>query len=105
MADPGAVEAADPSSYSSGQHYLWAWVDETTGRLRSRMFAPEMGIVEDEATGAAAVAFTALQRRDLDIAQGLGSRIYTRWEGGGWASVGGRVTSAPPRTIAVEFHR
>jgi predicted PhzF superfamily epimerase YddE/YHI9 len=105
IAGPDAVEAADPSSYSSGQHYLWAWVDETAGRVRSRMFAPEMGIVEDEATGAAAIGFTALQKRDLDITQGRGSRIYTRWDGGSWASIGGRVTSGPLRTIPAELHR
>ena len=87
-----------PSSWTSGQHYVWAWVDETAGILRSRMFAPTMGIVEDEATGAAAIALTALQRRDLDITQGRGSRIHTKWDRDGWARIGGRVVGEPPRT-------
>ncbi len=100
MADATAVLAADPSSWTSGQHYVWAWVDEPAGTLRSRMFAPTMGIVEDEATGAAAIALTALQRRDLDITQGQGSRIHTRWDGDGWARIGGRVVGEPPRRLA-----
>lgn len=98
IADATAVVAADPSSWTSGQHYVWAWVDETAGILRSRMFAPTMGIVEDEATGAAAIALTALQRRDLDITQGRGSRIHTKWDRDGWARIGGRVVGEPPRT-------
>jgi predicted PhzF superfamily epimerase YddE/YHI9 len=99
MPDPRMVEAADPSSYTSGLHYLWAWVDQTGGRVRSRMFAPEMGIVEDQATGAAAIALTVLQQRDLDITQGRGSRLYTKSDGDGWARLGGRVASEPMRII------
>ena len=66
------------------------------------MFAPDLGIIEDEATGAGAISFTDLQKRDLDITQGRGSRIYTRWEGDGWARLGGRVVDEPARTIAAE---
>ena len=102
MPDPQAVDAADPSDYPGGPHYVWAWIDQAEGRLRSRMFAPDFGIIEDEATGAAAIAFTDLQKRDLNITQGRGSRIYTRSEGGGWAHLAGRVVSEPARTIAAE---
>jgi predicted PhzF superfamily epimerase YddE/YHI9 len=102
MPDQQAVDRADPADYPGGPHYLWAWVDQATGRLRSRMFAAAFGIIEDEATGAAAISFTDLQERDLDITQGRGSRIYTRWEGEGWARLGGRVVSEPSRTIAAE---
>jgi predicted PhzF superfamily epimerase YddE/YHI9 len=105
MPDPRMVEAADPSSYTSGQHYLWAWVDRTEGRIRSRMFAPEMGIVEDQATGAAAIALTVRQQRDLDITQGRGSRLYTKSDGDRWARLGGRVGSEPMRTISTDAHR
>lgn len=99
MATVAEVEAADPSSYTTGEHYLWAWVDEANGRLRSRMFAPRWGIVEDEATGAAALRLTARLRRDLDITQGQGSRIRTTWLGHGWASIGGRVVKEPDRVL------
>jgi predicted PhzF superfamily epimerase YddE/YHI9 len=94
------VEAADPTAFSEGQHYVWAWVDEDAGEVRSRMFAPAMGIVEDQATGAAAIGFTGLQQRDLTITQGEGSRIATTWEGDGWATVGGLVVEEPSRSVS-----
>src|SRR4051794_4799568 len=72
------VKAVDPAAYGSGLHYVWAWIDESKGRIRSRMFAPELGIREDEATGAAAVRLSALLGRDLEIVQGRGSLIHTR---------------------------
>lgn len=98
LPDPAAVTAADPASYSGGQHYLWAWIEESAGTIRSRMFAPAMGIVEDEATGAAAIALTAQRRRDLNICQGRGSRLHTVWSGD-WVKVGGRVAAEAPRTL------
>jgi predicted PhzF superfamily epimerase YddE/YHI9 len=94
------VEAVDPAVAIEGQHYYWAWTDEPAGRLRSRMFAPAMGIVEDEATGAAAVGLTGRLERDLDITQGSGCRITTRWQDG-VVELGGRVAADPPRTVAL----
>ena len=39
------VAAADPDDYSDDvEHYLWAWTDEPAGEIRSRMFAPDLGI-------------------------------------------------------------
>ena len=102
LSDPQTVDAANPADYPGGPHYLWAWFDQARGKLRSRMFAPDLGIIEDEATGAAAIAFTDLQKRDLDITQGRGSRLYTRWEGDGWARLGGRVVGEPSRNLAAE---
>jgi predicted PhzF superfamily epimerase YddE/YHI9 len=55
------------------------------------MFAPAMGIREDEATGAAAVRVTALLDRDLDILQGRGSRLRTKRSAGDDILVGGRT--------------
>jgi len=98
--DQEAVLAADPAAYPGDHSYVWSWTDETKGSLRSRMFAPAMGIVEDEATGAAAVALTTRLERDLDITQGAGSRIATTWEGNGWATVGGRVVHDGERTVS-----
>ncbi|MEV0683485.1 PhzF family phenazine biosynthesis protein [Nocardia sp. NPDC050378] len=80
-----------PSDYTEGQHYVWTWTDESRGAVRSRMFAPAMGIAEDEATGAAAVALTAKLRRGLVITQGQGSQLYTEWDSDGWVRLGGRV--------------
>ena len=98
LATPDAVEALDPASYTNGHFYLWSWIDESAGRIRSRMFAPDMGIVEDEATGAAAVRITTNLGRDLQIEQGHGSRISTRLVAGG-ASDGGASVDVGGRTV------
>ncbi|MFC8529552.1 PhzF family phenazine biosynthesis protein [Nocardia sp. NPDC057227] len=85
------VTALDPADFPGGPHYVWAWSDEHRGSIRSRMFGPTMGITEDEATGAAAVAITAQLRRGLHITQGAGSHLFTRWDSDGWVRLGGRV--------------
>jgi predicted PhzF superfamily epimerase YddE/YHI9 len=95
------VEATKPSAYDAGHHYVWAWTDEEAGEVYSRMFAPAMGIEEDQATGAAAIAFTGVHERNLSITQGLGSRISTTWEGEGWATVGGLVVEEPSRLVTL----
>lgn len=83
---------ADPADFSDDiQHYLWTWTDESQGTLRSRMFAHNLGVPEDEATGAAAVRITDHLSRDLTIIQGKGSIIETQWSPEGWVRVAGRV--------------
>lgn len=72
-------------------HYLWAWTDESTGSVRSRMFAANLGVAEDEATGSAAMRMTDYLSRDLTITQGKGSVIQTTWNAEGWVQVAGRV--------------
>ena len=97
---PDAVLAADPSDYPDDiQHYLWAWIDRSAGEIRSRMFAPELGVPEDEATGAAAVRITDYLSRDLTIVQGKGSIIHTKWTAEGWVRVAGRVVNDGPTQI------
>ena len=95
------VDALDAEAFTEGEHYAWAWIDEAAGHLRSRMFAPAFGIVEDEATGAAAVRITALLGRDLAIDQGAGSRILTRLRGDA-VEVGGRTARATSVTIDLD---
>ena len=86
--------AADPADYPDDiQHYLWTWADREKGELRARMFAANLGIPEDEATGAAAVRITDYLSRDLTIVQGKGSVIYTQWSPEGWVRIAGRVVS------------
>jgi predicted PhzF superfamily epimerase YddE/YHI9 len=94
LSSPPDVDALDPAGYEDGHHYAWAWLDEDAGEIRSRMFAPDMGVAEDEATGAAAVRITALLGRDLRITQGRGSQLVTRWDDG-WVLLGGRVVADP----------
>ncbi|MCB1263483.1 MAG: PhzF family phenazine biosynthesis protein [Mycobacterium sp.] len=86
------LEAAEPADYPEDtEHYLWTWIDQEAGRLRSRMFAVSLGVAEDEATGSAAIRITDHLSRDLKITQGRGSHISTRWNPEGWVEVAGRV--------------
>jgi predicted PhzF superfamily epimerase YddE/YHI9 len=88
------VLSADPDAYTDDvEHYVWAWIDREAGSIRSRLFASHLGIREDEATGAAAVRITDLLSRDLEITQGQGSQLSTRWDPQGWVKVAGRVTA------------
>ncbi len=68
-------------------------LDRDRGQIRARMFANELGVPEDEATGAAAVRITDHLSRDLRITQGKGSQIFTTWNPDGWVGVAGRVVS------------
>jgi predicted PhzF superfamily epimerase YddE/YHI9 len=86
------LAAADPAEYPDDvPHYLWAWIDKSAGALRSRFFAANLGVTEDEATGSAAVRMTEYLSRDLSITQGKGSVIRTTWSPQGWVQVAGRV--------------
>jgi len=86
--------AADPDDYPDDmQNYLWTWTDREQGEIRSRMFAANLGVPEDEATGAAAVRITDYLSRDLTIVQGKGSVIRTQWSAEGWVRVAGRVVN------------
>jgi predicted PhzF superfamily epimerase YddE/YHI9 len=94
LASTEELFAADPADYPDDiQHYLWTWTDREQGVVRARMFAPNLGVPEDEATGAAAVRITDYLSRDLTIVQGKGSVIYTQWSPEGWVRVAGRVVS------------
>ncbi len=66
------IPLGDPSLYA------WAWEDEAGGRVRARFFATEFGILEDEATGAAAVVMGERLGRPLTIRQGVGSELLVR---------------------------
>ncbi|MFF2551474.1 PhzF family phenazine biosynthesis protein [Nocardia sp. NPDC058058] len=93
------IATLDPADFPEGKHYVWGWSDEARGAVRTRMFAPAMGIPEDEATGAAAIALTANLRRGLYITQGEGSQLFTEWDSDGWVRLGGRVVEDHPVVI------
>jgi predicted PhzF superfamily epimerase YddE/YHI9 len=82
--------------------YVWAWEDEAAGRLRSRYFATDIGIVEDEATGAAAVVMGDRIGRRLTIRQGVGSEILVRPGDDGTVEIGGRVDLIETREFATD---
>lgn len=100
LASVDELMAADPSDYTDAtEHYLWTWLDKSAGMIRSRMFAADLGVPEDEATGAAAVRITDYLSQDLEIVQGKGSRISTEWSPEGWVRVAGRVVNDGTKEI------
>jgi predicted PhzF superfamily epimerase YddE/YHI9 len=88
LESPAAVDALDGPG---GHDHLgvWAWIDETAGTVRARVFPVRYGIAEDEATGSAAVLLSAQLDRALEIRQGRGSLIRVRPLGDGSVEVGG----------------
>jgi predicted PhzF superfamily epimerase YddE/YHI9 len=100
LASAGEVDA-HPGAGEGQTLEVWAWEDEAAGRVRARVFPRTMGIVEDEATGAAALSLCAELGRALTIRQGVGSRIDVRpADGGRLAEVGGRVERVETRDYA-----
>ncbi|MEA2519630.1 MAG: hypothetical protein QOF49_1710 [Chloroflexota bacterium] len=91
LASAADVEASRGQSMGTPGRYIWAWIDETAGTLRSRYFATDVGILEDEATGAAACVMGRLVGRPLTIRQGVGSEILVRPQADGTVEIGGRV--------------
>lgn len=96
---PKKVDALTSAPSPHEESYMWAWIDEAAGIIRSRFFAPGVGVPEDEATGSLAVRITAELGRPLVIRQGTGSELLTRFDGHDLASVGGRVRPMGRREI------
>ena len=91
LASPEAVDEFVPPHMGEPGIYVWAWIDEAGGVVRARYFPTDLGIAEDEATGAAAVAMGGDLGRDLTIRQGVGSEILVRPQPDGTVEIGGRV--------------
>ena len=85
------VDGLDGPPDGYGWVGLWAWLDRDAGLIRERVFVPEAGIAEDEATGAAAMLLVDELDREVEIRQGRGSVIHGRPLGNGRVEVGGRV--------------
>lgn len=100
MSSVDELLAADPDDYPDDiNHYLWTWTDREHGLIRSRMFATDLGVPEDEATGSAAVRITDYLSRDLTIVQGKGSYLHTEWSPEGWVRIAGRVVNDGTKQI------
>ncbi len=89
LATPADVDAFSPPA--SGSLHVWAWSDRQRGRIRARVFAPDMGVAEDPATGSATVALCAELDRAIEVDQGPRCRIEARPLGDGQIELGGRV--------------
>lgn len=104
VADSDAVRAVPIPA--SGMTSVYCWVDDDT--VHTRFFAPDHGVVEDPATGSAAVALAAsLAARDrprgaVTVLQGeevgYPSRIHLRWSDG-VAAIGGEVVKDEVRWL------
>lgn len=90
LGSPTEVRALSPSAHSVDT-YAWSWIDDAAGTIRARSFVPEAGIVEDEATGSAALALCDQLGRPITIHQGHGSVLVCRPVDNGQVEVGGRV--------------
>lgn len=89
---PTAADVLAVTSPADRSHDLvWAWIDRAAGTVRSRVFAADVGVVEDEATGSAAIPLAAHLGRRIVITQGAGSRLVAEPTGNGSARVAGRV--------------
>lgn len=103
---PEVVAGVQPPALP-GEVYLWARRDDV---VKARFFAPELGVVEDPATGSAAVALaTVLAARgethgSLRIEQGdeIGapSTIHLDWTPAG-ITIGGTVTRDETRQLDI----
>jgi predicted PhzF superfamily epimerase YddE/YHI9 len=90
----GSPEEIDSLSGPPDDHDLvgaWAWEDEGAGVVRARVFAPRVGVFEDEATGSHAVQLAAKLGRNITIRQGVGSVIVAKPKEDGMVEVGGKT--------------
>jgi predicted PhzF superfamily epimerase YddE/YHI9 len=98
----GEVEALSPASeVSTGMSYVWSWEDEASGAVRARCFVSELGIPEDEATGAAAISLCGALGRELSIRQGSGSLLLARPLDEVLVEVGGLVEQVEARELSL----
>jgi predicted PhzF superfamily epimerase YddE/YHI9 len=91
LSSPAEVDALDGPPDDGDLVDAWAWQDEAAGVVRARVFGRELGVEEDEATGAAAVMLAAAVGRPIEIRQGHGSLIHARPLDDGRVEIGGRV--------------
>jgi predicted PhzF superfamily epimerase YddE/YHI9 len=99
LASAAEVEASLVPAMGTAGRYVWAWIDEPGGTIRSRYFATDVGILEDEATGAAAVVMGGLLGRPITIRQGIGSEILVRPQADRTIEIGGRVELVETRSF------
>lgn len=97
LQSPAEVEALAGLPEGHDLAGVWAWEDREAGRVRCRVFAPRLGVEEDEATGAHAVRLAARLGREISIRQGEGSIILARPKEDGAVEIGGRVESVEVR--------
>lgn len=101
LANQDEVDSLLPTDEQVQEHTVaWAWVDKglKVGKVRARTFAPDWGIVEEEANGSGSMLLANKLRCNLAIQHGQGSIINADVRGAGVA-IGGRVVKAQDRKI------
>ena len=101
LESPAQVEMLDGPPEGKDLVGAWAWEDEPSGYLRARVFAPRVGVEEDEATGAHAVRLAAQLEREVLIRQGVGSLISARPNEDGTVEIGGLVQLVETRKYEI----
>jgi predicted PhzF superfamily epimerase YddE/YHI9 len=91
VGSPEEVDGLEGKPEGHDEVGVWAWIDEERGVVRERVFVAEAGILEDGATGSAAIRLCAQLGRPLEIRQGRGSLLRVTPIGHGGYEVGGRV--------------
>jgi predicted PhzF superfamily epimerase YddE/YHI9 len=97
LATPSDVDAFTPPTH--GSLHVWAWSDEARGRIRARVFAPDLGVPEDPATGSATVALCAQLKRAILVDQGPHCQIEASPAADGLIELGGRVADDGEREL------
>jgi predicted PhzF superfamily epimerase YddE/YHI9 len=97
LASPAEVDDYAPPA--AGSVHVWAWQDEARGRIRARVFAPDLGAAEDPATGSATVVLCAALDRAITVEQGPRCLIEARPLGDGVIELGGRVADDGLRDV------
>jgi predicted PhzF superfamily epimerase YddE/YHI9 len=87
---PAEVEALAGPPEGHDLAGVWAWEDEEAGQVRVRVFAPRVGVEEDEATGSHAVRLAARLGK-ITSHQGRGSIILAEPKADGTVEIGGRT--------------
>ena len=101
LESPVQVELLDGPPEDKDLVGVWAWEDVPSGYLRARVFAPRLGVEEDEATGAHAVRLATQLGREILIRQGEGSLISARPNDDGTVEIGGLVQLVETREYAL----
>jgi hypothetical protein len=89
LESPADIDALEGPPRGHDHLGAWAWIDETAGSVRARVFPVRYGVAEDEATGSAATKLCAELGRPLEIHQGRGSLIRARPLEDGFVEIGG----------------
>lgn len=77
VATPAEVEAINGAPADEPVQ-VWAWLDEPSGLIRARQFAPSEGKPEDEACGSACMVLAERLARPLRVQHGRHSIIQVR---------------------------